>query len=281
LASERILKRTKTKETEKTNETEIIQIQKWWRLHKLNSKEMNENRAYLKNLSELYYDIMMHKGASKLEEAFITQLNSKETYSHCAKYQKTLSMIKQKQKMKIDSTPLFIRWINKVLTLDIDTSLSILPLLRNGQILCQLITTLYGLQCHLLQKSDEATVHKLVFVLEVLKGYKIKRTLLFKIEHVLGLNNEEPVWLLKTLMAVEKHARKQGWEGPHIKPPEKEDQTEISEITSPLRKEDNDVKSKAVRPVSSLMNSLGGYDQQPATAKLKSIAESPKSIFII
>jgi hypothetical protein len=141
-----------------------------------------------------------------------------------------------------------------------------------------LITTLYGLPCHLLQKSDESAVHKLVFALEVLKGYKIKRTLLFKIEDVLGLNNEEPTWLLKTLMAVEKHARKQGWEGPYIKPPEKEDTLDSAgTANSPVvKKEDDDVKSKVVRPSSSLMNSLGGYDQQPKNIKMKSITESPK-----
>lgn len=76
---------------------------------------------------------------------------------------------------------------------------------------------MYGVECHLLSKSPDFAIHKIVFFLEVLKGFRIKRNLLFKIEDILGLGNGDETVIIKTLLAVEKHARKTGWEGPIIK----------------------------------------------------------------
>lgn len=68
---------------------------------------------------------------------------------------------------------MFINWINKVLHLNHDPQGDILPLLRSGELLCQLITTLYGVKCHLLGKPDYCAVHKIVFFLEVLIFFNV------------------------------------------------------------------------------------------------------------
>jgi hypothetical protein len=95
-------------------------------------------------------------------------------------------------------------------------------ILRSGDILCRLLVTLYpDLTCVLLQRGPEFGFHKLVFFLEFCKSLHIKRSLLFQVTDILkkpedDINRKSALIVVRAIIAVEKHARKNGWEGPAI-----------------------------------------------------------------
>jgi hypothetical protein len=73
-------------------------------------------------------------------------------------------------------------------------------------------------ECLLVGKDLEYSIHKIVFFLELCKSLHIKRSLLFQIKDLLvwgdnDVHKKHALLVLRTIVALEKHARKQGWRG--------------------------------------------------------------------
>lgn len=98
----------------------------------------------------------------------------------------------------------------------------LLFLLRSGDLLCQLVCEMYkSADCVFLEQGIDYTLHKIVFFLELCKSLRMKRSLLFRISDILVWPANDPhkksaLTVLRTLVALEKHARKTGWEGPKL-----------------------------------------------------------------
>lgn len=116
----------------------------------------------------------------------------------------------------------FFSRIGQVLGLNMDPSYDLIAFLRSGDVLCRLVCALYPkVKCQLLDKGSSYAIHKIVFFLELCKSLKIKRSLLFTIADLLvwpenDLMKKCSLSVLRTILALEKHARRSGWSGPSL-----------------------------------------------------------------
>jgi hypothetical protein len=112
--------------------------------------------------------------------------------------------------------------ISQVLRIQFKPDQDFLFIMRSGDLLCRLACALYqNVDCHLLEKGLEYGVHKVIFFLELCKSLHIKRSLLFQLSDILVWPDHDPhrkhaLIVLRTIIALEKHARKSGWNGPPI-----------------------------------------------------------------
>ncbi|KAI8920297.1 hypothetical protein DFJ77DRAFT_452108 [Powellomyces hirtus] len=133
-----------------------------------------------------------------------------------------------------EQAPRVLTWIRQALNI-LPTSdnskqpQDLITFLRSGDILCQLACTLYPrTQCALLAKGPEFTVHKVIFFLELCKTVGVKNKHIFAVADLLTVetdNNYEnnsdiakkpALRIIKTIAALEKQARRQGWAGPAL-----------------------------------------------------------------
>jgi hypothetical protein len=98
----------------------------------------------------------------------------------------------------------------------------IMDLLRSGDRLCKLACILYPkVKCQLLSKGSEFGIHKSVFFLELCKSVGIRAQALCTLSDILFGHLIEGSYagtlnVLRTVVALEKQARKKGWEGPKM-----------------------------------------------------------------
>ncbi|KAJ3010920.1 hypothetical protein HKX48_007138 [Thoreauomyces humboldtii] len=121
-------------------------------------------------------------------------------------------------------SPRMTRWLRSTVGLpsSVPVDADAISLLQTGDVLCRLACTLYPrTQCQLLQKGPEFTVHKVIFFLELCKTVGVKNRHLFAVADLLVDAPLDPtrrsgLRVLKTICALERQARKQGWLGPAL-----------------------------------------------------------------
>jgi hypothetical protein len=117
-----------------------------------------------------------------------------------------------------DYAPKVLNWISVVLKTKLKER-DLLNSLRSGDVLCQLICAMYpGVECNILAKGVEYSFHKIIFFLEMCNSMRLKRSLLFQLADILSWPVSDPykkhgLIVLRTVVALEKHARKTGWKG--------------------------------------------------------------------
>ncbi|KAJ3271482.1 hypothetical protein HDV01_006612 [Terramyces sp. JEL0728] len=222
-------------------------------LMKQPSKEIETDRLlyleqYVNEISILYDDILHaqrnsnNAAPSNSEIIFMKKLNNPETYQVCNDFLNLIAEFQDQPQMKnqrmtvlpgtmeyqntmmmyLEYAPKVLAWISNVLHITFKPNEDLLFILRSGDILCRLACTLYQkVECHLLDKSLEYGIHKIIFFLELCKSLHIKRALLFKVSDLLVWPDADPhkksaLIVLRTVIALEKHARKSGWQGPGI-----------------------------------------------------------------
>ncbi|KAJ3163587.1 hypothetical protein HDU86_000170 [Geranomyces michiganensis] len=107
--------------------------------------------------------------------------------------------------------------------------------LRSGDILCRLACELYPrTQCQLLSKGAEFTVHKIIFFLELCKTVGVKNKNIFAVADLLASDpvvdpgRRGPLKVVRTLHALERQVRRQGWNGPKLETKIEPTQEEIA-----------------------------------------------------
>ncbi|KAJ3311019.1 hypothetical protein HDV04_004439 [Boothiomyces sp. JEL0838] len=222
-------------------------------LNKKPSREIETDRLlyleqYVNEISILYDDILHaqrnsnNAAPSNNEIIFMKKLNNPETYRVCNDFLNMIAEFEDHPQMKnqrmtvlpgtmeyqntmmmyMEYAPKVLAWISNVLHISFKPNEDLLFILRSGDILCRLACTLYQrVECHLLDKSLEYGIHKIIFFLELCKSLHIKRALLFKVSDLLVWPDADPhkksaLIVLRTVIALEKHARKSGWQGPTI-----------------------------------------------------------------
>lgn len=186
-------------------------IQRWWR-------PMFSKRTIMK-LSEKYRLSVNEKGPH--QEEFLEMLQLPSTFASVGRLEpKVVSNHgdSYNDKMYQMYSAILIKWISAVLQ-EQPASTDFLANLQSGDIFCRLITEMHkNVQCPLLKNGREYAIHKIVFFLEVCISFRIKRVLHFKIENVFGMSNSysDGIAVMRTLLAVEKHARMTGWQGPPL-----------------------------------------------------------------
>ncbi|KAJ3217172.1 hypothetical protein HDU67_008392 [Dinochytrium kinnereticum] len=124
--------------------------------------------------------------------------------------------------MYLEYSSRVVEWMNQVIPhVTMNPSSDLVQLLRSGDLLCELAVAIYPrVQCQLLQKGPEFTVHKIIFFLELCKTIGIKPSMLFSMQDLLlGGVEHDPVrksalTVLRTVCALERQARRRGWNGP-------------------------------------------------------------------
>jgi hypothetical protein len=112
--------------------------------------------------------------------------------------------------------------ISIVLNIQFAPDEDLIFILRSGDILCRLACSLYQkVECHLLDKGLEFGIHKIIFFLELCRSLHIKRSLLFQVSDLLvwpdnDAHRKHGLIVMRTMIALERHARKSGWNGPSI-----------------------------------------------------------------
>ncbi|KAJ3264226.1 hypothetical protein HDU77_009065 [Chytriomyces hyalinus] len=133
-----------------------------------------------------------------------------------------------------DYSPRVVEWVNMVLSFPKSnaassgasptwnsTTTDLVTLLRPADPLCHLACQMFPhVQCKLLNKGPEFTIHKAVFFLELCKTVGVKPGMLFSLSDLfLGGSEDDPtrkcgLTVLRTVCALERQARRRGWEGP-------------------------------------------------------------------
>ncbi|KAJ3031573.1 UNVERIFIED_CONTAM: hypothetical protein HDU68_002671 [Siphonaria sp. JEL0065] len=122
-----------------------------------------------------------------------------------------------------DYSPRVVDWILAVLPAlqANNTTTDLVTLLRPADVLCQLAIQMFPhVQCKLLNKGAEFTIHKAVFFLELCKTVGVKPGMLFSLKDLfLGGVEDDPtrkcgLTVLRTVCALERQARRKGWDGP-------------------------------------------------------------------
>ncbi|KAI8617202.1 hypothetical protein BC830DRAFT_1167182 [Chytriomyces sp. MP71] len=123
-----------------------------------------------------------------------------------------------------DYSPRVVEWISAVLAYpNPPTTTDLVTLLRPSDPLCLLACQMFPhVQCKLLNKGPEFTIHKAVFFLELCKTVGVKPGMLFSLSDLfLGGVDDDPtrkcgLTVLRTVCALERRARQRGWEGPNM-----------------------------------------------------------------
>ncbi|KAJ3087627.1 hypothetical protein HDU96_004420, partial [Phlyctochytrium bullatum] len=119
-------------------------------------------------------------------------------------------------------SPRVVDWMSQVIPhIPLNPTSDLVQLLRSGDLLCELAVAIYPrVQCQLLSKGPEFTVHKIIFFLELCKTVGIKPSMLFSVQDLLlgGLEHDpvrkSALTVLRTVCALERQARRRGWNGP-------------------------------------------------------------------
>ncbi|TPX71482.1 hypothetical protein SpCBS45565_g01164 [Spizellomyces sp. 'palustris'] len=218
------------------------------------SRRVTNLRRHLQRVSVAYREILLRDGLqagtstpSQKEIEFMKLLNSEQTFrlsAHLsilaaggpvgadeeAKRREDARMsvlggpLGQKTPAQIyeEYGPRIVEWLRSTLSLPADAPGDIMTLLQTGDVLCLLACKLYPrTQCQLLTKGPEFTVHKIIFFLELAKTVGVKPKYLFSVADILMGVDGDPtgragLTVLRTVCALERQARRQGWDGPVI-----------------------------------------------------------------
>ncbi|KNC97797.1 uncharacterized protein SPPG_06792 [Spizellomyces punctatus DAOM BR117] len=218
------------------------------------SRRVTNLRRHLQRVSVAYREILLRDGLqagtstpSPKEIEFMKLLNSEQTFrlsAHLsilaaggsvgadeeAKRREDARMsvlggpLGQKTPAQIyqEYGPRVVEWLRGTLSLPADAPGDIMTLLQTGDVLCHLACKLYPrTQCQLLTKGPEFTVHKIIFFLELCKTVGVKPKYLFSVADILMGVDGDPsrragLTVLRTVCALERQARRQGWDGPVI-----------------------------------------------------------------
>ncbi|KAI8903162.1 hypothetical protein EDD86DRAFT_215474 [Gorgonomyces haynaldii] len=206
--------------------------------------------SYIESISTSYYQVLNSNrtstvkgaGPSPMEVDFMKGLNHPETARVCAEYLQLLERadatpLKTNNRMTMlpgvqdpqntlvmykEYSPKVILWMGAVLGMDLDPRADFVSIMRSGDLLCRLAVALYKkVTCHLLDKGPEYGIHKVIFFLEFCKSLHIKRSLLFTVSDLLAWpendqHKKSGLIVLRTVLTLEKHARKSGWQGPML-----------------------------------------------------------------
>ncbi|KAJ3068649.1 hypothetical protein HDU98_008209 [Podochytrium sp. JEL0797] len=212
--------------------------------------KVNAFKAHLAKVSSAYEEIIntttptstTPSSPSPSEIEFMRLMNSDETFRLSLnlramhKLEKPVSLLAAQQnyeaqggvpgrspaQMYHDYSPRVVDWIAHVLQLHpAPTTTDLVTLLRPADVLCHLAIQMFPhVQCRLLNKGAEFTIHKAVFFLELCKTVGVKPGMLFSLKDLfLGGVEEDPtrkcgLTVLRTVCALERQARRRGWEGP-------------------------------------------------------------------
>ena len=230
-----------------------VVIQKYYKGYKAR-KQFSTQRIhvyyenYINDISDDYHIILNSSRSnngtpSSKEIDFMNKLNDEETFRVCNEYLRLLAIEERKwvskKSNRITLLPglneyqntlslyqefshQVLNWIGQVLKIRFRPDQDFLTVMRSGDILCRLTTELYqNVDCSLADKPLHFGLHKTIFFLELCKSLHIKRALLFKISDLFvwpenDLNKKHALIVLRSVVALEKHARNSGWEGPRI-----------------------------------------------------------------
>ena len=113
-----------------------------------------------------------------------------------------------------------IEWLGMVFNVDYPKDTNLLDIIWDGTMLCKLSTILFPrIKCQLLTKGPEYSIHKIIFFLEFCRTIGIRANALFSIADLVLGPNIDPTYtgaftVLRTIITLEKQARKKGWLGP-------------------------------------------------------------------
>ncbi|KAJ3119479.1 hypothetical protein HK098_005404 [Nowakowskiella sp. JEL0407] len=209
-------------------------------------KKVNALKKHLYRISVAYQEVVAkghekqnQQTASNKEMQFMKLLNSQETFRLSSNLQKLHKISKRLTgtdnpyaniktedgqrspgQMYLDYKPKVISWLGEVLDQDIPATSDLLVILRSGDVLCQLCIAMYpNIQCALLSKGPEFTIHKIIFFLELCKTVGLKPQMLFSVSDLLLGPEDDPMGksaltVLRCICFLERQARKKGWDGP-------------------------------------------------------------------
>ncbi|KAJ8329483.1 hypothetical protein QVD99_005572 [Batrachochytrium dendrobatidis] len=192
----------------------------------------------VEKISTSYHEIANASKVQKPEPTqqeivFMSLLNSNETFEVSDRILSELS-IEDKRAFPMPAnqnaqntlfmyreySPKVVEWVCNVLDMSIDFSTDLISILRSGDIFCRLACALYPrVECQLLAMGPRFAIHKIIFFLELCKSLHIKRALLFTVSNLLVFPEQDrekkaALIVLRTILALEKHARNSGWDGP-------------------------------------------------------------------
>lgn len=234
--------------TTHTKTTSAIKIQRVWRkfssIQKLKQRKSKVKRherkesqtriqrnakEHLLNLSLEYHEMTQSPNQER-ELKFIKLLNASDTFqaaiglttdslaynliSQNPNQTNSTAIMYQKSCIK------FIQWINKILHSKYQPSANIVEILKNGNILCQIVVKLFpSTECQLLEKGLEYSIHKIIFFLEFCRCIGI--TGVFKVvDLVPSLIKDESnsgIMIFRTISNLENKAQNIGnWKGPFL-----------------------------------------------------------------
>ncbi|KAI8813009.1 hypothetical protein BJ742DRAFT_767623 [Cladochytrium replicatum] len=214
--------------------------------HEQRKKKPSSIKKHLSRISVAYHEVLTKTDAQPNESSdkelqFMKLLNSEETFKLSANVNRLskggsrLSMITPEKRMSLagdgsrtpvqmyaDYNPKVVAWLGEVLKKDFPLDSDLVSLLRSGDLLCELCIAMYPtIQCQLLGRGSEFTVHKIIFFLELCKTVGLKPTILFTVYDLLIGPEDDPqcksaLTVLRTVCALERVARKKGWDGPAL-----------------------------------------------------------------
>ncbi|KAI8813910.1 hypothetical protein BJ742DRAFT_787864 [Cladochytrium replicatum] len=214
--------------------------------HEQKKKKPSSIKKHLSRISVAYHEVLTKADnqpseTSDKELQFMKLLNSEETFklsanvNRISKGASRLSMITPDKRMSLagdgsrtpihmytDYNPKVVAWLGEVLNKDFPPDSDLVSLLRSGDLLCELCVAMYPtIQCQLLGRGSEFTVHKIIFFLELCKTVGLKPTILFTVYDLLIGPEDDPqcksaLTVLRTVCALERVARKKGWDGPAL-----------------------------------------------------------------
>ena len=197
------------------------------------TKISQRTKEHVMKLS-LEYTLMIQNPLPEKELQFIKILNSPETFqasialssdsfsqnlttsTTTSNLNPSYSTIIQYQKSSVK----FIEWINKIIYTKFQTLGNPIEILKNGNILCQIIIKLFpATDCLLLEKGKEYSIHKIIFFLEFCRCLGIMGV--FKVLDLIpSLIKDESVAgtaVLKTIYNLENRSRTvSNWKGPFL-----------------------------------------------------------------
>eukprot|EP00842_Homolaphlyctis_polyrhiza_P005032 jgi/Hompol1/552/HPOL_000370-RA len=207
-------------------------------------QQLVTTKTFIETISSSYHSIAnapkpVKPGPTQEEIAFMNLLNSDQTFRTSEILMELLAredqMASRNSSVQIGSlsqqgtlpmyleySPKVVRWIGAVLGIRVDPSRDLMSYLRSGDIFCRLACTMYPrVECQLLDKGPKFAIHKIIFFLELCKSLHIKRALLFTVANLLVFPDDDrhrkyALVVLRTILALEKHARKTGWTGPAL-----------------------------------------------------------------
>ncbi|KAJ1554917.1 hypothetical protein HK096_000129 [Nowakowskiella sp. JEL0078] len=175
------------------------------------SKKVLALKKHLLRVSSAYQEVL-----AKPDRNSGSNTSNKEILSSLSESYTITPTIEEGQKSQKSPAQM----LGEVLSLEIPQTSDLLSLLRSGDMLCELCVCMYpNIQCQLLNKGPEFTIHKIIFFLELCKTVGLKPNMLFTVaDLLLGPEDDQigkgALTVLRTICFLERQARKKGWEGP-------------------------------------------------------------------